>query len=450
MTALIARDDLEARIRAAVAQTGGERLCAFAVIRSRSVTRFADSSIHQAFDESNIRIEFRSRGHHGVSVTAATSALDAPTLAQTAARVIATAPAQSPPLSAETSRDQGTHDDSGWSLATTASSHEERADALRAAFGTAAPAVSFAGVFGARTLSFLHLRRDAPASFARISKAYFNVFGVGPRGDEGFDGCAHRDIAELNIDASVRTATERALRASAPKRRVCRGPIEAILAPDAVEELMSWAAPIGFGGKMFVEGAGFSAGRLGEPMFDAALTIHDDGLSDDPLAVRMPFDCEGTPKRCVTLVDRGRVVGIAHDSTTADLAGTVSTGHAPHDDVEAGPLPLHLFIAPGDASVDDLVRGVEHGLWITRFHYVNGYVNPREGAMTGLTRGGTFLIERGKITDPIETARFSDRFPAIFSSIARIGAERRLIPSWLHDAAGSVVPAIHVRALNLT
>jgi predicted Zn-dependent protease len=294
------------------------------------------------------------------------------------------------------------------------------------------------------------LRPHGSASHARITKAYLNVFAVGDRGDEGYGGAAHRDISALDVNATIATAADRALRSSQPKRRLDPGPIEAILAPDAVEELMSWAGPIGFGGKMFVEGAGFSAGRIGDAMFDDVLTIHDDGLSDDPTAIRVPFDAEGVPKRRVTLVDRGRLVGIAHDTTTADLAGTTTTGHAAHDDVEAGPLPLHLFIEPGDASVAELMRGVERGLWITRFHYVNGYVNPREGAMTGLTRGGTFLIEHGRLTDPVETARFSDRFPAIFSSIARIGAERRLVPSWLHDAGGSIIPAIHVRSLNIT
>ena len=449
MTTLIDRIDLEHRIRAALAEAGGDGLTAFAVVRKRSVTRFANSTIHQAFDENNVRVEFRAHAIHGVTVTAATSVLSPASLSRAARQVVADAPKSVAPPN-RTQSAPPAFDDIGAASATTASTHEERADALAAAFRVAPPGLSFAGVFGAGTLSFLHVRVNGPASHARITKAYFNVFGVGPRGDEGYDGRAHRDIGALDINATVLAAADRALRASSPKRRVTAGPIEAVLAPDAVEELMSWAAPIGFGGKMFIEGAGFSAGHLGDAMFDGRLSVCDDGTSDDPMAVRMPFDCEGVPKRRVTLVERGRLVAVAHDMTTADLAGVPSTGHAAHEDVEAGPLPLHLFVEPGDASVDELICGVKHGLWITRFHYVNGYVNPREGAMTGLTRGGTFLIEHGKLTAPIETARFSDRFPAIFSSIARIGADRRLVPSWLHDAAGSVVPAIHVRALNIS
>ena len=56
-----------------------------------------------------------------------------------------------------------------------------------------------------------------------------------------------------------------------------------------------------------------------------------------------------------------------------------------------GPVPLHLVMAPGPTRVAEMIRACRRGLFIARFHYVNGLLNPREALMTGLTREGTFL-----------------------------------------------------------
>jgi PmbA/TldA metallopeptidase C-terminal domain len=55
------------------------------------------------------------------------------------------------------------------------------------------------------------------------------------------------------------------------------------------------------------------------------------------------------------------------------------------------------------SSVDDLLAGVDRGLYVCRLHYVNGMLEPRRAVMTGLTRDGCFLVERGKIARPSVT-----------------------------------------------
>ena len=62
------------------------------------------------------------------------------------------------------------------------------------------------------------------------------------------------------------------------------------------------------------------------------------------------------------------------------------------------------------ASVEELVAGIDRGLYVCRLHYVNGLLEPRRAVMTGLTRDGCFLVEKGKIARAVGNLRFTDSF----------------------------------------
>jgi hypothetical protein len=47
--------------------------------------------------------------------------------------------------------------------------------------------------------------------------------------------------------------------------------------------------------------------------------------------------------------------------------------------------------------VQSLIGGVEDGLLVTRFHYLNGFLDPRKAVMTGMTRDGLMRIKRGRL-----------------------------------------------------
>ena len=95
-----------------------------------------------------------------------------------------------------------------------------------------------------------------------------------------------------------------------------------------------------------------------------------------------------------------------YDLRTAKQAGTTTTGHALPPPNPEGPFPLNLFMAPGDADVDQMIASTERGLLVTRFHYTN-IVHPVESTITGMTRDGTFLIEDGTIAHPVKNLRFT-------------------------------------------
>jgi predicted Zn-dependent protease len=95
--------------------------------------------------------------------------------------------------------------------------------------------------------------------------------------------------------------------------------------------------------------------------------------------------------------------------------------------------------------VDELVAGIDRGLYVCRLHYVNGLLEPRRAVMTGLTRDGCFLVEKGKVTRPVGNMRFTD---SLLEGLARCDGmtrARKAIPTWWSDAGAFVSPAVRIR-----
>jgi predicted Zn-dependent protease len=81
---------------------------------------------------------------------------------------------------------------------------------------------------------------------------------------------------------------------------------------------------------------------------------------------------------------------------------------------------------------------------------VNGLLNPREALMTGLTREGAFLIERGKVTAPVKTLRFTQSLLEAFSRVRGVSRERRLVAEPSQELGCALMPAVHLEAFNFT
>jgi predicted Zn-dependent protease len=183
------------------------------------------------------------------------------------------------------------------------------------------------------------------------------------------------------------------------------GDFEVVMRPEAMATILTFLAFDSFNAKSYLEGE--SCVRLNESQFDPTVSLWDDVT--DARAMGIGYDTEGTPKRRVDLVRDGVSVGLAHDRRTARKAGTESTGHAVVGGETWGPFPQNIFMAGGDATVDDLVAGVGRGLLVSELNYCR-VLDPKTMVMTGLTRNGTFLVEDGKIIKPVRNLRFTQSF----------------------------------------
>jgi predicted Zn-dependent protease len=103
------------------------------------------------------------------------------------------------------------------------------------------------------------------------------------------------------------------------------------------------------------------------------------------------------------------------------------------------------MMAAGRASREDLFRGVERGVYVTRFHYCNT-VHPVRTLFTGMTRDGTFLIENGELTKPVKSLHFTQNILETLAAVEAIGAQRMQV----RDYTTVVVPAIRSSTFNFT
>jgi predicted Zn-dependent protease len=224
------------------------------------------------------------------------------------------------------------------------------------------------------------------------------------------------------------------------------GEYEVVLGPEAVATIAAFLGFYGFNGKLVAEGQSFV--ELGASQFDSKIDIWDDGTSPDALG--LPFDSEGTPKRRLDLVARGVTSGIAHDRRTAARAATESTGHAIPGSETIGPVPINLVIGGGATSPEDLVAGVERGLYVSTFNYCR-VLDPKSLVVTGLTRNGTFLIREGRMAGGVTNLRFTQSFVAALAPgrVHAVGDDERFADSEL--GPGLVhVPSLRLAGWNFT
>src|SRR5579871_1503852 len=213
------------------------------------------------------------------------------------------------------------------------------------------------------------------------------------------------DASQIDVAGAGQEAIDKALRSRNPVP-VEPGDYTVVLEPYAVGTMLDYFASVGLGALALQEGRSFMNGHLGDRLLGTNITMWDDGL--DPRGMPVPFDFEGVPKQRVMFFDRGAAIGVVYDSFTAGREGKRSTGHGLPAPNTWGPVPLNIFLAEGDASKEDLLRDIERGLWVSRFHYVN-VVHPTQAILTGMTRDGTFLIEHGQLTRPVRNLRFTQR-----------------------------------------
>ncbi len=186
------------------------------------------------------------------------------------------------------------------------------------------------------------------------------------------------------------------------KETIPPGKYTVILEPVALFNLLMYLPYLAFSGVAHTDGYSPLKGKLGEKVFSSNLTLIDDPLDDTLFPVK--YDAEGVPKRKTIFVENGIFKAIAYDRKTALKAKTESTGHA--GSPFGGVMITHIKMEEGEKSLNDLIEETEHGILITRFHYVN-IVDMQKLVFTGMTRDGTFLIENGKIKKTLSNMRFN-------------------------------------------
>jgi predicted Zn-dependent protease len=138
---------------------------------------------------------------------------------------------------------------------------------------------------------------------------------------------------------------------------------------------------------------------------------------------------------------------------SGELAAIVSTRHsAGLTGLPVTPAVdnLVLDVEGGVGSADDLVGGVERGLLLTCLWYIRE-VDPQTLLLTGLTRDGVYLVERGEVVGAVNNFRFNESPVALLDRIAVAGDTAPTFSrEWGDYFPRTAMPALRVPDFNMS
>jgi predicted Zn-dependent protease len=280
------------------------------------------------------------------------------------------------------------------------------------------------GTWSAGDVSVAVASRAGAHASERVTDVFMKVTAFGPGGRSGFAEGTAPALRGIDPRALAERAADKAAVQGAPLR-LAPGDYPVVLEADAVGELLSWLGALAHNGLAYAEGRSALCERIGERVTAARIN-----LSDSPRFARtLPraFDAEGVPKAPLPLIQDGVAHRVVHDTRSAALCGAESTGHALVPGGDAfGPVPYNLVLIGGGAADEaELALPIERGVYVTRLWYTNP-LREKETLLTGVTRDGTFLIEDGRVTRPIEDMRMTDTVLGVLDRCEDLGTNTRL------------------------
>ena len=311
------------------------------------------------------------------------------------------------------------------------------------AAGIYSNAESCEGIFNSRGLAKWHEQTLAEVSITML-------------GDDssGWQKLNSPDVTKLDAAGLAETAAQKAIESARP-REIAPGKYTVILEPSAALDIvgfMFWD----YSGVAILDQRSFLNDRIGTQLFGENVNIWDDVAH--PLQAGSPFDGEGMERQRVRLVENGVVKRVVYARATAEKmkkseyagkVGTIeATGHGFPLPNEAGEMPMNIvFGRPHKPeSIEEMIASTERGVLVTRLWYIRE-VDPYEKIVTGMTRDGTFLVEKGKIQCGVRNFRFNQSLISMLSNVEAMGVPVRACGEESFDM---VVPAMKAREFNFT
>jgi predicted Zn-dependent protease len=247
----------------------------------------------------------------------------------------------------------------------------------------------------------------------------------------------YNDVSKLNTKAATEVAMQKAM-ASVNAKALEPGKYTVILEPAASIDLLqnmmrSMDARNADEGRSFLSKKGGGT-RLGEKLFDERVNIYS-----DPSNIEIPSagfggggggrfgggGSDGRPQEKTFWIENGVVKNMYYSRFWAEKKG-----------VKAVTPPSSFIMVGGTQSLAELIKGTEKGILVTRFWYIRA-VDPQTLLYTGLTRDGTFYIEKGQIKYPVKNFRFNESPVIMLNNLEAMGVPTRV--------GGCLVPALKIR-----
>ncbi|ESP95329.1 MULTISPECIES: metalloprotease TldD [Pseudoalteromonas] len=188
--------------------------------------------------------------------------------------------------------------------------------------------------------------------------------------------------------------------------------------------LLHEAVGHGLEGDFNRKGASAFSGRVGEQVASSLCTVVDDGTMANRRG-SLNIDDEGTPAGYNVLIEKGILKGYMQDKTNARLMDAKPTGNARRESFAHLPMPrmTNTYMLPGETSQQEIISSVKKGIFARNFG--GGQVDITSGKFV-FSASEAYLIEDGKVTQPIKGATLIGNGPEAMQQISMVGNDLEL------------------------
>jgi PmbA protein len=233
----------------------------------------------------------------------------------------------------------------------------------------------------------------------------------------GRAAAASRSLAGLD----PQKVFERARRRGGPPDVVPppEGPAPLVLSQEATAALLELLNRQAFTSESFHSGVSFLRESLGQPVFHSAVNLRDDPT--DPRGLPFPFDLLGAAARPIDLVTGGIAMTPAIDDRLSRALDSPPTSQrvAPDEAVAA-----HLFLLPGEAAEEELLRAASGGIWVSALEPLEAY-DPQALRFRAVARG-VRQIDGGALGRALPDLIWEDDLRSVLSRVLAVGSD--LVP----------------------
>ncbi len=187
------------------------------------------------------------------------------------------------------------------------------------------------------------------------------------------------------------------------------------------------------------KGTSIFSDKMGKKVAEKFVNIVDDGtLPNDRGAINI--DDEGCATEKTYLVKDGILNSYIYDRISAKHYGVNPTGNGRRESFRHIPLPRmrSTYMENGPHTKEDIIASVDYGVYVDNFS--NGEVKIGAGDFTFFVKSG-YLIEKGKLTNPIKDINIIGNGPQALADITMVGNDFKTDPgTWTCGKSGQSVP----------
>ncbi|MEU1312042.1 metallopeptidase TldD-related protein [Streptomyces cinnamoneus] len=300
------------------------------------------------------------------------------------------------------------------------------------------------------TSTGLRLRHDQPTGALELNAKSPD------RTRSAWAGRATRDFTDVDPGAMDAELAQRLVWAQR-RTELPAGRYETLLPPTAVGDLLvyqQWSAAArdaAEGRTVFSKAGGGT--RVGEKLSELPLS-----LRSDPHAAGLecaPFVLTGSSGDDASVFDNGLPLAATHWIRDGVLEHLLTTRHsAGLTGLPVTPYTDNLIMdAGGTRSLAEMVAASGHdgpALLLTCLWYIRE-VDPASLLLTGLTRDGVYLVEKGEVVGEVNNFRFNESPVSLLSRATEAGRTEPTLPrEWGDYFTRAAMPALRIPDFNMS